>query len=235
MQHHIPALSGRLAILSQDSPLFDVRALQLETAEEVRAALNSDATARRIMAKACQPAAGELVGVRLNLNIIKSTGVRVHSIHRGTTHGGHARGKGFYRGEVINYSQVVTLRHAWFNVHQAGREQIAEGGNKGPMASVDGEFVVPMGRVSFDGVEIRFNPRDVHLFVDLENFAVQYAEEVTLAGHRAYARGLIVYHDANSAPARAGNTPSIAMFRAPARHSEPVTRYQPATDLAAVA
>jgi len=214
MKAFVPALPGRVAHQAADSPLFHQRTLQLETPDQVHAALQADATARRILAKGMQPVEGELVGVRLNLNIIKSTGVRVHSIHRGTRNGGHTKGNGFYRGEVITYHQVVTLRHAWFNVHQAGREQIATGGNKGPMASVDGEFVMPLEQEpDFGGVEIRFNPKDVHLFTDLEGYALQFAEEVTLAGHRAYARGLLVYHDETSAPARAGTAPSSVRYR----------------------
>lgn len=197
------------------STLYRARALTPPSMEEIHEALQCDATARRILAKGVQPQDAELVGVRLNINVLKHTGVAVHSIHKATSKNGHALGRGFYRGEVINYLPVVVLREAFFNVHQGGREGIAAGRMaKHPMASIDGKFVADPGPVTFDGVEVSFNPMRTHLFVDSEDQAVQFADEVTILGHRAYLRGLIRYYTADTAPVRAGTSPSCARFRA---------------------
>lgn len=177
-------------------------------------ALQKDAVARRILAKGEQPIPGMCVGVRLNINVLKSTGVAVHSIHRPTSKDGHRQGRGFYRGEVISYLPVVVLRDAYFNVHQKGREAIASGTMaKHPMASIDGTFMRQPECPSYDGIAIRFNPRDVHLFVDDENYAVQYAEEVTILGHRAYARGRVTYFKTDAAPRSEGTSPSAVRFK----------------------
>lgn len=195
--------------------LYQARALTPPSMEEITTALQCDATARRILGKGVMPQDGELVGVRLNINVLKHTGVAVHSIHKATSKNGHALGHGFYRGEVLNYLNVVVLREAFFNVHQGGREGIASGRMaKHPMASIDGRFIADPGPVTFDGVEVSFNPMRSHLFVDAENKAVQFADEVTILGHRAYLRGLIRYYTADTAPARAGSSPSCARFRA---------------------
>lgn len=176
-------------------------------------ALATDAVARRILAKGLSVQVGECVGVRLNINVMKSTGVAVHSIHRATSKEGHRNGRGFYRGEVISYLPVVMLRDAFFNVHQAGREGIASGVmSKHPMASVDGTFVEQEQPINFDGISIGFNPKTSHLFIDEEGFAVQFAAEVTIMGHRAYARGVRYYQVAN-APLKVGSAPSIARFK----------------------
>jgi len=187
------------------------RAPALLAADAIRAALEQDATARRIMAKRLGPEAGDLVGVRLNLNVRRSTGVCVHSIHAGRPGGGHMRGRGFWNGEVLAYAQTVALRNAFFNVHQGGREAIAAGvRGKFPMASVDGELMSTADAADFSGIEVSFNPKTVHLFVDTSGRAVWFAEAVTLLGSRAFARGTIVYHDRASAPRRAGEAPSDA-------------------------
>jgi hypothetical protein len=206
-----PEMDYRLAAAS---PLFHARELVLEPARIVKDALAGDKVATRILGKKQSPATGELVGVRLNINIAKATGICVHSIHRGTSAGGHRHGRGFWRGEVITYRQVVRLRHAFFNVHQAGREAIASGAMaKHPMASVDGEFIASRGPHDFSGIEVRFNPKAEHLFVDMDGYAIRYADEVTLYGNRAYARGRIVYFDARTAPKRAGRSRTAARLR----------------------
>lgn len=194
--------------------LHKVRTLKPEPDDVIATALSTDAVARRILSKGMSVEVGAFVGVRLNINVMKSTGVAVHSIHRATSKDGHRRGHGFYRGEVISYLPVVVLRDAYFNVHQGGREGIASGAmHKHPMASVDGTFVEQQRPLDFDGVSIGFNPKTSHLFVDEEGFAVQYAEEVTIMGHRAYARGAIRYFTEATAPAKAGVAPSIARFK----------------------
>jgi hypothetical protein len=189
------------------------RVLRPESFSSIRVALQTDAVARRILAKAQSPEDGELVGVRLNINVLKRTGVAVHSLHKATSKDGHTRGKGFYKGEVFAYLPVVTLRNAWFNVHQDGREAIASGLKpKFPMASVDGEFVRVKGKANFDGVEVSFNPKSVHLFVDSKNQAVSYAKEVTILGHRAYARG-VHYFSRENAPTKTGGAFSGVVFK----------------------
>jgi hypothetical protein len=188
--------------------------MHIPTHEDILAALQTDAVARRILAKGTRPDPGQLVGVRLNINVLKRTGVAAHSIHKATSLDGHRHGKGFYRGEVISYAPLVQLREAFFNVHQGAREGIARGtAAKSPMASVDGAYIPAEGVARFDGVEIRFNPKTTHLFVDLEGFAVRYAEEVTVLGHRVFARGRIQYFTELDAPARAGDAPTQARFK----------------------
>lgn len=193
--------------------LYMQRDLSAESDDVVLAALQTDAVARRILAKAEAPSIGSFVGVRLNINVLRNTGCAVHSIHRATSKDGHMRGRGFYRGEVITYLPVVTLQDAYFNVHQGMRESIANGSSaKCPMASVDGTFIEQPDQACFDGVRVRFNPKASHLFVDDDNYAVEYAEHVTILGHRAFCRGRIRYFCLDSAPKRAGDAPSVARF-----------------------
>lgn len=199
---------------AHQSPLYQQRRLSPEPHHVILQALQKDAVARRILAKNENPVHGQYVGVRLNINVLKSTGVAVHSIHRPTSRDGHVHGRGFYRGEVISYLPVVVLRDAYFNVHQGGREGIASGQlAKHPMASIDGTFIEQPQQVVYDGVEVSFNPKRTHLFIDAHGFAVRYAEEVTILGHRAYARGRIEYFSSSNAPRKEGAAPSIAKFK----------------------
>lgn len=194
--------------------LYRTRCMRVESEDTILKALQTDAVARRILAKGERPQPGQLVGVRLNINVLSRTGVAAHSIHRATSKDGHSKGKGFYRGEVIAYAPVVVLRDAYFNVHQGMREGIAAGTSaKCPMASVDGTYVHTEQPPCFDGVEIRFNPKTTHLFIDTDGYAVRYAEEVTVLGHRAFARGLILYYSESDAPERKGDAPSEARLR----------------------
>lgn len=171
--------------------------------------LAHDAVAERVLAKGDPPQPGTLVGVRLNLNLLKSTGVALQTLHRPTNRSGYRRNHGFYSGEACGYAQAVRLKNAYFNVSQSGREAIAAGEqHKFAMASVDGELMdagVPEG---FEGVEVRFNPKSHHLFVDANGLAVHSAQEVLILGHRVYARGHLTYHTELTAPARAGDAPS---------------------------
>ena len=205
---------GSKLISACDSALYARRQIKLCSRDEILRALDTDAVARRVLAKGLAPAAGDTVGIRVNINVLKSTGVCVHSVHEGTKSGGHTRGKGLYGGTVITYLPVVVLEHAYFNVHQRYREGIASGTlAKLPMASIDGTFVEQSSEPSFDGVELSFNPKRTHLFVDSENYAIAYAEHVTILGHRAFARGHLRYFCAEDAPAKAGSAPSCARFR----------------------
>lgn len=207
-------LQAGYQIQAATSPLYKQRCLELQPLDVIDAALNSDATARRIMAKGSQPQAGDLIGVRLNLNIHRKTGVAVHSIHRGGVQGGHRVGRGFWGGEVLTYQECVVLRDVYFSVHQPGREMIAGGqSSKFPMASIDGELVRFSAPHTFDGIEVGFNPRHQHLFTDSEGFAVAHCEEVTVFAHRAYARNMVNYHQAATVPARAGDNPSRVLLK----------------------
>ena len=82
------------------------------------------------------------------------------------------------------------------------------------MASVDGTFQIEEGDFCFNSVEVSFNPKTTHLFVDADGYAVQYAEEMAILGNRAYARGRMRYFTEANAPARADDAPSIAKMRA---------------------
>ena len=191
--------------------LYQTRQLDLISDEAVLSALQRDAVARKVMEKGIAPSEYDLVGVRLNLNLFKSQKIAVQTIHAGNGNGRHQRNRGFFNGSVIAYQKIVTLRQAYFNVSQSGREKIAGGGAKFPMASIDGIFVTNVTH-SFDGIEVRFNPRNAHLFCDKENRAVRYADEVTIYGHRAYCRGEVEYYTTITAPPRAGNTDSAIVF-----------------------
>ena len=186
----------------------------LLSAQSVEEALASDATAQRIMQKDEFPVIGEKVGVRLNLNVLKNTGCAVQTLHKATNKKGYKKNQGFYNGEACGYAQAVVIKNAYFNVSQSAREAIAEGRHhKFAMASVDGDFVSIEVPQEFEGIELRFNPKEQHLFVDANNHAVHYAQEVVVFGHRVYARGEIVYHTEITAPPRAGDFPSKTMFK----------------------
>ena len=194
--------------------LYRDRRLQPESDEVIQKALDTDAVARRILAKNQLVLPGMKVGIRLNLNVIKTTGVAVHTVHRATSKDGHRHGRGFYRGEVISYQPVVVLVDCYFNVHQAGREGIASGrSTKHPMASADGTYCMLPQVVDFSGVAVSFNPRRTHLFLDEEGYAIKFAQHVTILGHRAYARGVLRYFTQAGAPLKVGHAPSCAKFR----------------------
>lgn len=141
------------------------------------------------------------VGVRLNLNVLKRTGIPVQSVHERN-----------YSGPVIAYHHAVTLKNVKFNVNQRGREAVASGKeNKFPLASVDGQ-VHPEQKHSTEGVPVRFNPKSGHLFEHAETGeAIKGADEVTVVGHRAYARGKIHYWNESDAPK--AKTPSGTKFK----------------------
>lgn len=189
--------------------------IELDT-DAVAIALQTDAVARRITAKGLFPAKGQRIGVRLNLNVLKNTGVAVQTLHAATNKLGYSKNKGFYNGEAIGYAGAVTLKNAFFNVEQSARESIAVGLQaKTPMASVDGQFVEAPTHIAFDEhefKEVRFNPKSVHLFVDENNSAIRRSEYVTIVGNRAYAWGDIEYHTEATAPKRAGSSPSAAVL-----------------------
>lgn len=172
---------------------------------EVDKALSTDKTSQRIIAKNITPKEGDKVGVRLNLNVMKNTGVPVQTIHKGTKGEGYKKvdGKtGLFRGEAIQYAAAVTLKDAHFNTHQKSIYEVKNGiKNKFPLASVDGEYQdIPLTDQNYEGTEIRFNPKDTQLFETVDGRPVRRADEVTLSGTRVYARGKIDYFTDDNRP-----------------------------------
>lgn len=205
--------SNRRPTIIQDTehPLYQQQTVTMATDDEVANALASDATSKRIMAKGLMPAEGQIVGVRLNLNIIKSKGVAVQTIHSGNSSNGYMRGRGLYNGSALAYLKYACLIDAYFNVNQVAREKIASAAEpKHSMASVDGTF--SLAEPSFDGVEILFQPKRIHLFCDADNRPIQYAQFVTVYASRVYARGRLVFYDETTAPAKVGASPSAVRF-----------------------
>ena len=98
---------------------------QVMPVEEVEKLLEKDSVAVRVLEKGITPSAGNLVGVRLNLNVMKTTGKAIQTLHLATNQSGYRRNKGFYGGEACGYAQAVRLKNAFFNVSQGGREAIA--------------------------------------------------------------------------------------------------------------
>ena len=121
----------------------------------------------------------------------------------------------FAREKVVRNVDVMTLRNAYFNVNVKGSSEVGAtlhnrfikkldpkqikelyptAKNKFPLASVDGEYVdTPRENTNFDGVMIKYNPMASHMFMDVTGRPIKFAEEVTLIGDRAYARGKIEY------------------------------------------
>lgn len=196
------------------SPLYAPRNIVMQSDADIAAALAADKAAAKVLAKGITPQDGDLVGVRLNLNVLKSQGVLVQTLHAGNRSAGYKANKGFYNGNVLAYQKFVTLREAYFNVSQGGRHKIASGlDSKHPMASVDG-ILCQQPDADFSGIEVGFNPHRIHLFTDSDNRPVRFAEEVTIYGHRAYVRGYVEYYTADTAPAKVGDAPSAVVFPA---------------------
>lgn len=194
------------------SPLFVHHSVAMQSDADIAAALAADKAAAKVLAKGITPQDGDLVGVRLNLNVLKSQGVLVQTLHAGNRSAGYKSNKGFYNGSVLAYQKFVTLREAYFNVSQSGRHKIASGlDSKHPMASVDGQLH-NRSEADFSGIEVGFNPHRVHLFTDSDNRPVRFAEEVTIYGHRAYLRGYVEFYTADTAPAKVGDAPSAVVF-----------------------
>lgn len=168
------------------------------TEAQVQKALQTDKTAQRIIAKGIKPKQGENVGIRLNLNVFKNTGVPVQSIHKGTKTDAFKKvdgTSGNFRGEVINYAPAVTLKDVYLNTHQKSIYEVKNKiKNKFPLASVDGKFQdVPFNKQNLKGTELRFNPSDTQLFETMDGKPVRFVEEATVSGTRVFARGKIEY------------------------------------------
>tara|TARA_R110002153_G_scaffold79293_2_gene202449 strand:+ start:4536 stop:13427 length:8892 start_codon:yes stop_codon:yes gene_type:complete len=175
------------------------------TQEQVDEALSSDKKSVEVLSKGLKPKEGDKVGVRLNLNVLKSKKIPIQTVHKGT----NSKYKevngtsGFFRGEAIDYAPAVTLKNAYFNTDQRGIYKIKNGiTNKTPVASVDGEYrEVLLDNTSFDGVEIKFNPMVSNLFVNAENDKpIRSVEEATVVGVRVYGRGKIEYFTEENKP-----------------------------------
>ena len=178
-----------------DSPLYRLRSAEEATMvrpnlvvneEVVMEALSTDAVSRRIMAKNVEVKEGQQVGVRLNLNVMKNTGVPVQTMHDKTA-----------SGEALKYAAAVTVKNPTLFVNQNARRKILTfQENKFPMASVNGEFLTDnLSQTDFSGVKAFFNPFKHNVFVDAAGRPIKSAEEATVIGSTVYLRGNIEYYD----------------------------------------
>tara|TARA_R100000988_G_C3970276_1_gene151117 strand:+ start:43 stop:1044 length:1002 start_codon:yes stop_codon:yes gene_type:complete len=145
---------------------------------------------------------GANVGVRLNLNSkIEDTPENLKPMLQ-TLHKNSASGK------ALSYKPYATVvatdkKKVKFYVSPKGREDIATGNKaKYPAMSVNGAYdpnlkILPSDP---DVVEVGFNPKAHHLFVDLNTGqAVKEADAATVIGDRVYAKG-ITYFKKSEAP-----------------------------------
>lgn len=195
-----------LKVNAEDSRLFrdrsDTEALALKgegkiTQELVDQALQTDRNSVRVMNKGKAPEIGDKVGVRLNLNVLKNTGVPVQTIHDKTA-----------TGEALQYAPVVRVSNVTMNVNQEARNKIVTfQENKFPMASVDGELVsTDMSEISYEGVKAIFNPFKHNTFVDVSGRPIKSAENAVIVGNNVYLTGEIEYFDYDDPVVTAGRT-----------------------------
>jgi hypothetical protein len=189
---------AQIDIDAEESPLYQTR-----TKEDVPFVSNEqvkndvpkmDATTRQTEAKNIKIEPGMLVGSRININASRSLGYPVLTIHYTFDKGKSPKeNPNASKGEAIGQRGNITLSNVNFNVSQSERNKIAEGRAKGVMAMAVGRVMDT--EPNFDGIELSFNPAREHLFVDSEGRAVKSAEEVTVMGYKAYARGKISYFE----------------------------------------
>lgn len=74
---------------------------ELLSEEKINEALQSDMTAVKILQKNLAPTQGDLIGVRLNLNVLKSTGVAIQTLHKKTNSFAYKKTKGFTMGKQL--------------------------------------------------------------------------------------------------------------------------------------
>jgi len=176
----------------------------LQTLEEL--ASNASAGTKRADALINAPVeTGTKVGIRLNLNS------KIPNAPKGldklqTLH------KNNFNGEALSYVPYATVENVVFNVSQKGRRGIAakisgmdvpEAKAKFPAMSVDGNYVPDKNVLKEGGdfVEIGFNPKAHHLFIDMNTGqAVKGADLATVVGDRVYAKG-VQYYKKSEAPA----------------------------------
>jgi len=227
-----------LTINAEDHPSYKKRSAEdvnLRSDGEIRDAINSHKTSKKIYDRQEIPNQGDLVGVRTNLSVLATSrkddgsgnpiprsGIAVATIHKplATTErglAGHKKNKGFYTGRAQTYASAVNVKNAHFNANQQARNNIASGiANKSVMASVDGEYQDKKhGEHNYDGVELHFNPHREHGFVDGYGNLVHHAKDLTYVNGRVLARGPITYHTAKTAPKKVGNAPSTARIADP--------------------
>ena len=202
-----PSTEKAQVITEQDLEILYPEKAQKDniTEAQVQKVLKTDKTAQRIIAKGINPKQGENVGIRLNLNVFKNTGVPVQSIHKGTKTDAFKKvdgTSGNFRGEVINYAPAVTLKDVYLNTHQKSIYEVKNKiKNKFPLASVDGKFQnIPFDKQNLTGTEVRFNPFNTQLFETLDGKPVRFVEEATVSGTRVFARGKIEYFTEENKP-----------------------------------
>lgn len=206
-------LGGRPKIIdAASSPHYQRRGDQRPVTEEQAAALvQGDTASRKIVEKGHTISDGQVVGIRPNINVLKTTGTIVLTMHNGTE-AQLQRKTGLFTGEALGYKAAVTVKDANFSVSQEARRQIASGEKaKFPMSSVDGHYVAKPGSDAFDGIELRFNPKREHLYVDPDGRPVKSASEATIAGSRVFVRGKVEYFDESDMPAAKGGIPTAVV------------------------
>ena len=204
-------------IRADQSPLYQKRSssdMPQVTDDMFQRALAMHAKGARVEGKGSKIEPGDYVGVRLDVpireaskKIFPPSGLPIQSIHKGTR-SGIENSKGFFNNPVLKYAPNITIKNVHFKIDQAERAEIATGRKKSPMGSADGQFV-RIGDPNFDGIELAFNPKREHLFVDALGRAIKYADEITAMGDRVYARGMIEYYGEEDIPS-AGAAPSRA-------------------------
>lgn len=186
----------------EQATLVKVRGNDVKITDKAIAdALSTDAASKRIMAKGIAVEPGRKVGIRLNLNVMKNTGVPVQTMHEKTA-----------SGEALQYAGAVTVKNATLFVNPEARKKIATfQDNKFPMASVNGEFVSSdINTLNYDGVKATFNPFLQGAFVDAAGRPIKSASEATIIGGDVYLRGEIEYFSADDAKLLQGSVESDA-------------------------
>jgi hypothetical protein len=203
---------------AKQSPLYQKRTaadVPVITQELAERALATHSKGARVEGKGIQLKPGDYIGARLDLPIrsssknIMSGGVPLQAIHMGNPTNYARDDGGFWNGKIAKYLPSVTMKNVKFRVDQERREATAAGLKKEPMGSADGQFV-RSDNPNFDGIELRFNPKREHLFVDAMGRAVKYADEVTTMGDRSYARGYIEYFGDEDFVRPTGKSPTQA-------------------------
>lgn len=145
---------------------------------------------------------GTNIGVRLNLNskiedAPKNLKPMLQTLHKNSA-----------SGKALSYKPYATVvgtekKKVKFYVSEKGREDIATGKkSKYPAMSVNGAYDPDLKILPSDGdvVEVGFDPRGYHLFVDLNTGqAVKEADAATIIGDRVYAKG-VTYFKKSEAP-----------------------------------
>ncbi len=171
-----------------DNLTINGKPFSMDNYNAVQQALINDSASSRVMAKGITPEAGQKVGVRLNLNVKRNTGIPVQTLHNESS-----------SGEALTYAPAVVVKNVNLFVNQNARKKIVTfQENKFPMASVDGELVsANMDEIKnqhgFDGVKAVFNPMTSPYFTDVSGRPIKSASEATVIGSSVFLRGEIEY------------------------------------------